>query len=85
MLNFHRCYLKLGEWQQSLQGVSQQTIEQILTYYRTATEHDKDWYKVCIYTRCVSVCMGGGVGIAESPRCQPTDYRTDPDLLQDCY
>ena len=28
-----------------LEEVMQQTIEQ-LTYYKTATEHEKDWYKV---------------------------------------
>ena len=31
---------------------------------------------------CVCVYMGG---IAKPARSQPTDYRTDPDLLQDCY
>ncbi|XP_041480411.1 serine/threonine-protein kinase mTOR-like [Lytechinus variegatus] len=40
-----RCYLKLGEWQQSLEGLNQQTVEQILGYFRQATEHDRDWYK----------------------------------------
>ena len=85
------CVYVYGRWaQQSLQGVSQQTIEQILTYYKTATEHDKDWYKVCIYTRCGGVWVGvcvcvWEVGTAEPPRGQPTNDRTDPDLLQDCY
>ncbi|XP_038044243.1 serine/threonine-protein kinase mTOR-like [Patiria miniata] len=40
-----RCYLKLGEWQQSLEGTSQHTIEDSLVYFSKATEHDRDWYK----------------------------------------
>ncbi|XP_071482072.1 serine/threonine-protein kinase mTOR-like [Diadema antillarum] len=40
-----RCYLKLGEWQQNIEGLNQYTIEQILGYFRQATEHDRDWYK----------------------------------------
>ena len=41
-----RCYLKLGEWQQSLEETSQHTIEDSLVYFSKATEHDRDWYKV---------------------------------------
>ena len=44
----NRCYLKLGEWQQSLEGLNQHTVEQILGYFRQATEHDRDWYKVSV-------------------------------------
>ncbi|XP_071805479.1 serine/threonine-protein kinase mTOR-like isoform X2 [Asterias amurensis] len=40
-----RCYLKLGEWQQSLEETSQHTIEDSLVYFSKATEHDRDWYK----------------------------------------
>uniref|UniRef100_UPI00358FB62C serine/threonine-protein kinase mTOR-like n=1 Tax=Myxine glutinosa TaxID=7769 RepID=UPI00358FB62C len=40
-----RCYLKLGEWQLSLQGISESTIPQALRFYNSATEHDPTWYK----------------------------------------
>lgn len=40
-----RCYLKLGQWQESLQGVNEQSIPTIYNYYTLATEHDKEWYK----------------------------------------
>ncbi|XP_032242839.2 serine/threonine-protein kinase mTOR [Nematostella vectensis] len=40
-----RCYLKLGDWQSSLQGFNENTIPQILLYYSAATENDKSCYK----------------------------------------
>ncbi|XP_071946239.1 serine/threonine-protein kinase mTOR-like [Antedon mediterranea] len=40
-----RCYLKLGEWQQSLEGIGDETIPQIISYYSAATDHDANWYK----------------------------------------
>ncbi|XP_053547426.1 serine/threonine-protein kinase mTOR isoform X7 [Bombina bombina] len=40
-----RCYLKLGEWQLSLQGINEVTIPNVLDYYNAATEHDVTWYK----------------------------------------
>ncbi|VEN43115.1 unnamed protein product [Callosobruchus maculatus] len=40
-----RCYLKLGGWQESLEGVSETSINYILNCYQQATEYDKDWYK----------------------------------------
>ncbi|XP_033096355.1 serine/threonine-protein kinase mTOR-like [Anneissia japonica] len=40
-----RCYLKLGEWQQSLEGIRDNTIPQIISYYSAATDHDANWYK----------------------------------------
>ncbi|KAG8434781.1 hypothetical protein GDO86_012940 [Hymenochirus boettgeri] len=40
-----RCYLKLGEWQLSLQGINECTIPNVLEYYSAATEHDHSWYK----------------------------------------
>ncbi|KAM9299260.1 serine/threonine-protein kinase mTOR [Gastrophryne carolinensis] len=40
-----RCYLKLGEWQLSLQGINECTIPNVLEYYNAATEHDPAWYK----------------------------------------
>ncbi|XP_077998557.1 serine/threonine-protein kinase mTOR-like [Glandiceps talaboti] len=40
-----RCYLKLGEWQQSLNGINDDTIPEILQYYESSTEHDRNWYK----------------------------------------
>ncbi|XP_053307789.1 serine/threonine-protein kinase mTOR isoform X5 [Spea bombifrons] len=40
-----RCFLKLGEWQLSLQGINECTIPNVLEYYNAATEHDHNWYK----------------------------------------
>ncbi|KAJ1521597.1 hypothetical protein ONE63_003248 [Megalurothrips usitatus] len=40
-----RCYLKLGQWQETLQGLSEHSIPAVLTYYQAAREHDPDWYK----------------------------------------
>lgn len=41
----HRCYLKLGQWQESLHGINEHTIPAVLQYYATATDHDATWYK----------------------------------------
>lgn len=41
-----RCFLKLGEWQLSLQGINESTIPKVLQYYSHSTEHDRNWYKV---------------------------------------
>lgn len=40
-----RCYLKLGQWQESLQEVNEQSIPSIYEHYAKATEFDKNWYK----------------------------------------
>ncbi|CAB1329545.1 unnamed protein product, partial [Coregonus sp. 'balchen'] len=40
-----RCFLKLGEWQLSLQGINESTIPKVLQYYNHSTEHDRNWYK----------------------------------------
>ncbi|KAG5306758.1 MTOR kinase, partial [Acromyrmex insinuator] len=40
-----RCYLKLGEWLESLQGINEHSIPAVLSYYAAATEHDPTWYK----------------------------------------
>ncbi|XP_034935910.1 serine/threonine-protein kinase mTOR [Chelonus insularis] len=40
-----RCYLKLGEWLEALQGIHEHSIPAILNYYEEATEHDPCWYK----------------------------------------
>lgn len=40
-----RCYHKLGQWQDSLHGISEESIPTILQYYAAATEHDNSWYK----------------------------------------
>ena len=40
-----RCYLKLGSWQESLQGLQEASIPTVLQYYSAATEHDSGWYK----------------------------------------
>lgn len=36
-----RCYMKLGSWQNKLQGLSEQSINSILSYYEAATKYDK--------------------------------------------
>ena len=38
-----RCYLRLGQWQESLQGINEQSIPAVLQYYAAATEHDPVW------------------------------------------
>ncbi|KAJ3083065.1 phosphatidylinositol kinase- protein kinase tor1 [Rhizoclosmatium hyalinum] len=41
-----RCYLKLGEWQESLEeGLNDAVIPEILESFRAATHCDKTWYK----------------------------------------
>ncbi|CAG9812455.1 unnamed protein product [Phaedon cochleariae] len=40
-----RCYLKLGTWQECLEGVTESSIPSVLNCYQQATEFDKDWYK----------------------------------------
>lgn len=40
-----RCYLKLGQWQQNLQEVNEETIAAIYEHYERATKFDNDWYK----------------------------------------
>ncbi|XP_075220340.1 serine/threonine-protein kinase Tor [Lycorma delicatula] len=40
-----RCYLKLGQWQESLQGINEHSIPAVLQYYAAATGHDTTWYK----------------------------------------
>uniref|UniRef100_A0A8D9ABA5 Serine/threonine-protein kinase TOR n=1 Tax=Cacopsylla melanoneura TaxID=428564 RepID=A0A8D9ABA5_9HEMI len=40
-----RCYVKLGEWQESLQGIIEESISAVLQYYAAATDHDEAWYK----------------------------------------
>ncbi|KAJ3067743.1 phosphatidylinositol kinase- protein kinase tor1 [Podochytrium sp. JEL0797] len=41
-----RCYLKLGEWQESLEeGLNSEVIPEILESFRAATHCDKTWYK----------------------------------------
>jgi len=40
-----RCYLKLGQWQEALQGLSEDSIPAVLQYYQIAREHDPNWYK----------------------------------------
>ncbi|XP_059477089.1 serine/threonine-protein kinase mTOR [Neocloeon triangulifer] len=40
-----RCYLKLGEWQESIQGINEESIPAVLQYYAAATDHDGGWYK----------------------------------------
>ncbi|PSN34470.1 Serine/threonine-protein kinase mTOR [Blattella germanica] len=41
----YRCYLKLGQWQESLHGINEHTIPAVLQCYATATDHDTSWYK----------------------------------------
>ncbi|KAL3272654.1 hypothetical protein HHI36_014119 [Cryptolaemus montrouzieri] len=40
-----RCYLRMGNWQESLEGVRETSISSILKYFQHATEHDPQWYK----------------------------------------
>jgi FKBP12-rapamycin complex-associated protein len=40
-----RCYLKLGEWLEALQGIKEDSIPAVLSYYAAATKHDSSWYK----------------------------------------
>ena len=35
-----KCYLRLGQWQESLQGINEPAV---LHYYAPATEHDSTW------------------------------------------
>ncbi|XP_040292611.1 serine/threonine-protein kinase mTOR-like [Bufo bufo] len=40
-----RCFLKLGDWKLSLEGINERTIPDVLEYFSAATEHDQNWYK----------------------------------------
>ena len=40
-----RCYLKLGDWCETLQGYTEASIPRILRYYAAATEHHRAWYR----------------------------------------
>ncbi|KAJ8946331.1 hypothetical protein NQ318_004221 [Aromia moschata] len=40
-----RCYLKLGAWRESIEGVTENSIPSVLNCYQQATEYDPDWYK----------------------------------------
>lgn len=40
-----RCYLKLGAWQEALEGITENSITSILNCYHQAAEHDPSWYK----------------------------------------
>ncbi|XP_065216693.1 serine/threonine-protein kinase mTOR isoform X2 [Planococcus citri] len=40
-----RCYLKLGQWQENLQGTNENSIMTVLQYYSLSTDHDTTWYK----------------------------------------
>uniref|UniRef100_A0AAU7B991 Serine/threonine-protein kinase TOR n=1 Tax=Pyrrhocoris apterus TaxID=37000 RepID=A0AAU7B991_PYRAP len=40
-----RCFMKLGSWQEQLQGINEESIPVILQCYLTATQHDNTWYK----------------------------------------
>uniref|UniRef100_H2Y9H1 non-specific serine/threonine protein kinase n=1 Tax=Ciona savignyi TaxID=51511 RepID=H2Y9H1_CIOSA len=42
---FHRCFLKLGEWNQNMNGLNEQNITQIINFHKLSTEHDRSWYK----------------------------------------
>lgn len=42
---FCRCYLKLGYWQEELQGLTELSIPDVLEYYSAATSYDPSWYK----------------------------------------
>ncbi|XP_048250308.1 serine/threonine-protein kinase mTOR-like isoform X1 [Haliotis rufescens] len=40
-----RCYRCLGGWAEELNGISEESIPQVLEYYSLATQHDKNWYR----------------------------------------
>ena len=40
-----RCYMRLGLWQNKVQGITDQSIKGILGCYEKATKHDPNWYK----------------------------------------
>lgn len=40
-----RCYMRLGLWQSTLQGITDNSVKGILSCYEKATKHDEHWYK----------------------------------------
>ncbi|XP_013416422.1 serine/threonine-protein kinase mTOR-like [Lingula anatina] len=40
-----KCYLKLGDWLEDVQGITEDSIPRVLQYFSAATEHDRNWYK----------------------------------------
>lgn len=55
MIAIFRCYLKLGEWEENINGLNERSIPQILQYYTQAVEKDKNWYKVSKLLGYISV------------------------------
>lgn len=37
--------MKLGAWQEALQGITEESITPVLECYSSATKHDPTWYK----------------------------------------
>lgn len=40
-----RCYMRLGLWQNKVKGLTDESINGILSCYEKATQHDPTWYK----------------------------------------
>ncbi|XP_057312523.1 serine/threonine-protein kinase mTOR-like [Hydractinia symbiolongicarpus] len=40
-----KCYMKLGDWMTTNQGINSNTITEILQYYAAATANESKWYK----------------------------------------
>uniref|UniRef100_T1ISC3 Serine/threonine-protein kinase TOR n=1 Tax=Strigamia maritima TaxID=126957 RepID=T1ISC3_STRMM len=49
-----KCYLKLGQWHESLHSINEASIPQILQWFSAATEKDKNWYKAWHALACVN-------------------------------
>uniref|UniRef100_A0A1B0GIX2 Serine/threonine-protein kinase TOR n=2 Tax=Lutzomyia longipalpis TaxID=7200 RepID=A0A1B0GIX2_LUTLO len=40
-----RCYMRLGLWQNHIEGITDASVKGILSSYEQATKHDPSWYK----------------------------------------
>ncbi|XP_059613044.1 serine/threonine-protein kinase Tor [Phlebotomus argentipes] len=40
-----RCYMRLGLWQNTIEGITDASVKGILSSYEQATKHDPSWYK----------------------------------------
>ena len=49
-----KCYLRLGMWQEELEGITASSIPPVLRYYSAATQHDPNWYKAWHAWACMN-------------------------------
>ncbi|CAK9293619.1 unnamed protein product [Gordionus sp. m RMFG-2023] len=49
-----KCYLKMGQWSENLNGITEASIPQILNYYVSAIDNSNNWYKAWHAWACIN-------------------------------